>query len=341
MRNTSGYCNVKGTYGLEEFLDLFFCHNSRISKSERYVIKRAFSILLSTFPEDQPKPDTATFKVGYLVRFQRHLTDLGYATVQINKLFSAAKRVFTWGGKPYYDLNTWDKLPPIVTSEFLVDMNAIDPVTDGKENPPRQKVQKNVVAAIFPHVTETIADMLRLQLLTGMRPKELCEMHVGDIKKTKEEFAEYDRLFDNENWIYVLSKHKTEKHIGAKTIPLGMEEQEILTKYLNRPSDSFVFWNQHENPMNRACYDRSIKRVIDKHGLKKFIPYQIRHTVLSDISLDHGRDTARAVAGHTSEAMTARYDHSDLEKAFRVVRERNKKFVSQKKPQVSDETHPE
>jgi nucleoside 2-deoxyribosyltransferase len=64
---------------LTELLDLFFQYNSKISKSESYMIKQAFSILLGIFPDDHPKPDTATFKVGYFVKFQKHLIDLGYA----------------------------------------------------------------------------------------------------------------------------------------------------------------------------------------------------------------------------------------------------------------------
>jgi hypothetical protein len=56
------------------------------------------------------------------------------------------------------------------------------------------------------------------------------------------------------------------------------------------------------------------------------VPYQIRHTALTGVSLIHGRDIARAVAGHTTETMTARYDHSNLEKAFMVVRERNQQY---------------
>jgi integrase len=316
---------------LQELLELFFRYNTKIGKSESYTIRQAFSIILGMFPDDQPKPDTATFKVGYLVKFQRHLINVGYAQIQANRLFSAAKRVFAWGGKPRFDLETWDKLPPIVTSEFLIDMNAIESVSEGKNNPPRKEVEADVVVAVFPFVTETVADMLRLQLLTGMRPKELCAMKVGNIKKTKEEFAEYGQLFDGENWIYVLPEHKTKKYIGTKTCPLGYEEQEILAKYMNQPLGTFLFWNTHSRPMTRVCYDRNIKTAIETHNLKKFVPYQIRHTALTEISLEHGRDIARAVAGHTTEQMTARYDHSDLEKAFRVVRERNKTFIARKK----------
>jgi integrase len=213
-------------------------------------------------------------------------------------------------------------------------MNGIDLIYEGKMNPPRKNVDAKTVVAVFPYVTETVADMLRLQLLTGMRPKELCSMRVGDLKRTKEDISEY-YLFDDLNnediWIYVLPNHKTKKYIGTKIVPLGFQEQEILAKYLNRPLDSFVFWNQHGKPMKRDCYDDNINVAINKHGLKKFIPYQIRHTAITKISLDHNRDIARAVAGHTTEQMTARYDHADLEKALKVVRERNATFIAQRK----------
>jgi integrase len=156
-------------------------------------------------------------------------------------------------------------------------MKAIEPVIKGKMNPPRQEVPTEDVIAVFPYVTETVADMLRLQLLTGMRPKELYGMHVSDIKRTKEEISKYYLFDDNDIkdiWIYVLSEHKTKKYIGTKIIPLGKEEQNILTKYLDRPLDSFVFWNKHGKPMNRDCYDRNVKDAIDKHKLNKFIPYR-------------------------------------------------------------------
>jgi integrase len=321
---------------LTELLDLYFQYNPKTSKSDTYLIKQAFRILLGLFPDDQPKPDTATFKIGYFDKFQKHLIDLGYAIIQINRLFAAVKRVFKWGGKPRFDQKTSDQIPPIVTSEFLVGMNAIDLIDEGKINPERQEVPVEVVTAVFPYVTKTIADILRLQLLTGMRPKEACTMCVSNIKRTKEEISKYylfdDDLFDENIWLYVLPNHKTKKYIGTKIVPIGLQEQEILAKYLNNcPVDSFLFRNQFGKPMTRNCYDDNIQKAIEKNGLQKFIPHQIRHTVITKISLKHNLDIARAIAGHTTEVMTARYDHSDLKKTIMVVRERNKEFIIQKK----------
>jgi integrase len=77
-------------------------------------------------------------------------------------------------------------------------------------------------------------------------------------------------------------------------------------------------------------YDNTVKKTIDRYNLPKFVPYQIRHTYLTLVSLGHGRDIARAAAGHTTEAMTALYDHSDFEKVLNVVREQNRLYLARK-----------
>jgi integrase len=315
---------------LRELMELFLQYHPKLDKSDAYGVKQSFDILLGMFPDDQPKPDTATFKVGYLIKFQKHLIEKGYARTQINRLVGLVKRVFSWGGKPRFDLETYDKLPAIVSSSFIADMKAIEIIKDeGKENPKRKDVPEHIVTAVFPFVSETIADMLRIQLLTGMRPKEVCMMRNCNIKRTKEEFAEYGYLYDSEVWIYVLSKHKTEKYIGVKAVPLGIEEQEILSKYII-DDESPIFKNSQKKEFSRAEYGRKIKKAIEKNNLKKFIPYQIRHTVITKVSLDHNRDMARAIAGHTTEKMTARYDHSDFKKALYVAKERNRVYREQK-----------
>jgi integrase len=163
-----------------------------------------------------------------------------------------------------------------------------------------------------------------------MRPDEICSMTVGDLKRTKKEFAEYGQLYDGENWLYVLPEHKTKKHIGTKILPIGIQEQNILTKYLTDNPQDALFKNYYGKPLTEPVYSRNVKQAIDRNGLQKFVPYQIRQTSLTEISLEHGRDIARAVAGHLNETITARYDHSDYRKALLVVNERNRTYKERK-----------
>jgi hypothetical protein len=148
---------------LMELLALYLEYHTKLDKSDKYATKQGFDILIGMFPEEIPT--IATFKVGFLIKYQKKLIEMGYAKSQINKLFNVVKRVFAWAGKPRYDLETWDKLPPIIPSDFITDMNAIEPVDEGKENPPRIDVPTENVEAIFPYVSPIIKDMLRIQLL--------------------------------------------------------------------------------------------------------------------------------------------------------------------------------
>jgi FkbM family methyltransferase len=60
--------------------------------------------------------------------------------------------------------------------------------------------------------------------LTGCRPSEIFNMKVGEIAKDAAPGL----------WHYVRQKHKTERYIGKKVIPLGKAAQELITL------DSFV-----------------------------------------------------------------------------------------------------
>ncbi|MCL2743085.1 MAG: tyrosine-type recombinase/integrase, partial [Planctomycetaceae bacterium] len=164
-------------------------------------------------------------------------------------------------------------------------------------------------------------------LLAAMRCKEVRLMRVCDIKKTKEEFAQYGLLWNSEIWIYVLESHKTDRHIGTKIIPLGLEEQDIIQKYLDTDAPQRpVFLTKRGKQYSSKSYSQMVKKAIDRNELHKFVPTQLRHTGLTNTSIEHGRDVARSLAGHTSEKTTAIYDHGDFEKAMNAVLIRNKQY---------------
>jgi integrase len=214
---------------LTELCETFIKYHPNLDKSDEYATKQAFRIINEMFPANEP-PNITSFKPGYFIKFQKYLITLGYARSQVNRLVKVVKRVFLWGGNSRFDLDTYDKLPAIIDSAFIADMKSIKPVesTECHDNPIRTDIEAEYVEAVFPHVSNIVADILRIQLSTGMRPNEVCKMKVADIKRTKSEFADHSRLYDRENWIYVMKNHKTQKHIGEKIIPLGLAEQNIL-----------------------------------------------------------------------------------------------------------------
>ena len=69
-----------------------------------------------------------------------------------------------------------------------------------------------------------MARMVRLHLLTGMRPGEVCSMRLCDIDRS------------GDVWKYSPEGHKTEHHGRSRVILLGRKAQRILQPLLNTQS---------------------------------------------------------------------------------------------------------
>lgn len=321
------------TVSLHELaFEQYLVKNPPNNRSDRDNIIKAFGLLLEQFPN----MDTVRFTADHLLLFRNNLarrvskkTGKTYSVDYCNKLVNFVRGVFYWGMRPNTKaLSEADIIPPLVSETLGFSLSKVPllKASDGRTNKKRTAAPAESIETVLPHLPPIIADIMRIQLLTGMRPGEVCKMRSGDIRRTKEEFAEVSYLFDGEMWLYVLPGHKTQKHIGGRAIPLGAEEQDILSRYMGSDSEIPIFRNKKGRAYSPRLYSQRVKETIKEHGLPKFVPYQLRHTNLTRTSKIYGRDTARAVAGHTTEAMTARYDHSDLEKAFEVTKERNREY---------------
>ncbi|MFM9995541.1 MAG: site-specific integrase [Phycisphaerales bacterium] len=101
--------------------------------------------------------------------------------------------------------------------------------TDARETEPVRPVADAMVETTVPHLTPVVADMVRLQRLTGMRPGEVCVMTTGAIETT------------GRVWLYRPPVHKT-AHLGhERVIPLGPKSQTIVGRYLRPELDAPLF----------------------------------------------------------------------------------------------------
>jgi integrase len=71
--------------------------------------------------------------------------------------------------------------------------------------------------------------MIQLQRLTGMRPNEVMNMRPCDIER------------EGETWLYTPFSHKTEHHGRSRLIYLGPRAQAVLTPFLDREPEAFLF----------------------------------------------------------------------------------------------------
>jgi integrase len=92
--------------------------------------------------------------------------------------------------------------------------------TRAREPEPVQEVHESVVKQTLPFLPTAVQSMVQVQLLTGMRPGELCQMRATDIK------------MEAEVWQYTPRHHKTEHHDKVRVICIGPRAQEILRPYL-------------------------------------------------------------------------------------------------------------
>lgn len=96
--------------------------------------------------------------------------------------------------------------------------------SNAKETAPVGPVKDEIVEATLPYLPEIVADMVRVQRLTGMRPVEVCILRPCDVNR------------DGEIWTYRPSHHKTEHAGKDRVVTLGPKAQEVLLRYLARPA---------------------------------------------------------------------------------------------------------
>jgi len=119
--------------------------------------------------------------------------------------------------------------------------------TAARETDPILPVEDLTVDATLAHLPQVVADMVRLQRLTGMRPAELCLLRPCDIDQSEDV------------WQYRPNHHKTEHRGRERVIFVGPQAQAILLRYLARDAESYCF---------RPC-DSEAKRRAALHAARK------------------------------------------------------------------------
>ena len=233
--------------------------------------------------------------------------------------------------------------------------------SDAKDRPPVAPVAESVVLATLPHLSPTLATMVRLQLLTAARPGEVCAIRPCDVDRS------------GETWVYRPGSHKTEHHGRERIIVIGPRAREVLTPWLDRDPDAYCFSpaevvadrgfarkpvarpkrdrqaarpkpggrytkNSYRVAVARAC-DRAFphptikkargKPLVDAERAEllawrkahRWHPHQLRHTKPTEIRRSFDTEAAQIILGHSKPDTTVIYASRDLAKAIEVMRE--------------------
>ena len=254
----------------------------------------------------------------------------------VNRSMQWVRRLFRWGvGEE------------LVEPSILQALEAVEPLrigrTDAPETTPVSCVPDELVEKTIPHLPPVIAQMVRLQRLTGMRPGEVCALTTGELD------------LSGEVWMYTPRHHKTAHHGKKRVIPFGPRAQEVLRPYLRteleapvfsprrseadrkanlranrktpmtpsqRKRDERVQKRPRQNLANRyssTSYGHAIWRACRQAGLPHWSPNRLRHTRATELRKSFGLDAAGAVLGHSRLETTQIYAERSVELAAKVA----------------------
>ncbi|GAB5407221.1 MAG: site-specific integrase [Aureliella sp.] len=215
-------------------------------------------------------------------------------------------------------------------------------------------VDLETVRQTLEHCTPVLRDMIRVQLLVGCRPGELCSITP----------AMFDRT--GAVWRVKLEEHKTAHHGHERILFFGPEAQRIVAPYLNRRGDANLFspaesesqrraklleqratpTNQGNRPgystrsragrspkrapgtaYNTQSYGKAIKYICERVGIPPWSPNQLRHSAGTMVRREHGLEGAQVTLGHSSADVTQVYAEADTARAVEIAMKDSSRLV--------------
>jgi integrase len=282
----------------------------------------------------------ATFGIDALEVVRNQMVADGMARSTINKRVNLIRRMFRWGVEKRL-------VSPAVCGAMLMLKGLKRFRSNAHEPDPIKPVAIQFVEATLPYLNPTIAAMVRLQLLSGARPGEICRMRAAELDVT------------GPVWEYKPARHKNAYRGLPRTIFIGPQAQAILKPFLKldlnapifSPADAMkeryadlrakrktpVQPSQQSRKKRRPqirpgeayttqSYARSIARAVERCNqdlrqrankerrelrpdelVPHWHPNQLRHAAGTRVRKEMGLETSGAVLGHTRMSATEVY----------------------------------
>jgi integrase len=275
---------------------------------------------------------------------------IGWRRTSVNKHIGRVKHVFKWA-------TAHELIPPNVHHALATVDGLRRGRSDAPESDPVRPVPEAYVDAVLPLVSRQVAAMIRLQLLTGMRPGEVVAMRTADIDTA------------GKLWLYIPESHKTQHHGHTRTIYLGPQAIEVLRPFLRTDLAAPLFSPAEAEAERRAAahaarktplkygnspgtnrrgtsrigdhytvtsYRAAIRRASDradawaKGGLvianeerviPRWHPHRLRHNAATFLRRQYGLEAAQLILGHKTLSVTEIYAEKNVEAAKRIMAE--------------------
>lgn len=272
-----------------------------------------------------------------LVAVRKAAVAEGYARTTVNKVVSIWKRMMTWA---------LDE--GMIAAREKAELSQVSPLkafrSEARETEPVTAAKHYAVKAVCTLLPQNLADMIRVQELTGMRPGEVAGLKWEDVEKRPDV------------WLFRPEEHKNSYRGLPRVIVIGPMAQRILAKYegvdgllfspkkameeryiqmrearkspvppsqrdrscpeaQRKPSDSWQT-SAYGKAVRTACELAKQKGMIAEEDF--FAPNMLRHACATRIRRWFGANYARTVLGHSlgSARITDRYSWESVEAEF-------------------------
>jgi integrase len=294
---------------IDAYLDFargYYRHKDGTPTSESPAIKSAMA-RLRTYYGSLPCNDFGPRKLRKLVD---KMKDEKLARGTINGYVKRLKMAFKWA--------TSEELIDPSVFHGLFAVGGLRRFRGGRETAPVRPVSQTAIDAAVERLSPVVAAMVRLHVLLGCRPGELCLMRPCDIDRT------------GEVWEYRPERHKTQYAGHTRVIAIGPQAQEILRPFLERAVGAYCFCPREAwqaggyNPPGDcylvSSYRVAVGRACKRAGITPWTPNQLRHTTATRIRRRFGIEAAQAILGHADADVTLVYAEKDQKLAADVAR---------------------
>ena len=277
----------------------------------------------------------ANFGPLALKAVRQKMIDTGLSRALVNQRIGRVRRAFKWAvGEG------------LVSAGVYHGLQAVAGLQRGRclacEAPPILPYDPTHVEAVLPLVNRHLRGLIQVQLLTGMRPSETCQIRRCDIDTTASV------------WTYRPAQHKTAWRGKSRAVAIGPAAQQLLKPFFTETAEDYLFSPARAMAERRAeqraarkskvppsqrdrakrkpkkqpgmrythrSYDQAVRLACKKAAVPHWHPNQLRHTFATTVRKQFGLEAAQVGLGHSKADVTQIYAEANLELASKVARE--------------------
>jgi integrase len=188
----------------------YYRHADGTPTSEQPALRLALGVVVRLYGR-QP---AAAFGPLALEATRADMIGRGWGRKSINTHVGRVKRLFAWGVAK-------ELVPPSVHHGLTAVAGLRAGRSAARETEAVRPIAAAAVDQTLAHLPPTVAAMVRLQLLTGARPGEVCALTTASVDR------------DGDVWTIRPAHHKTIHHGHGRTIMVGPQARAVLLPYLN------------------------------------------------------------------------------------------------------------